>query len=173
MTTSHCSNNYGPSQFPEKLIPLFLINALTGRTLPIYGDGLHVRDWLHVEDHCRAIGLILDRGRVGGTYNVGGGAEMSNREVVDAICATVDAAFAADPALARRFPDAPAARGVSSATLRRFVTNRPGHDRRYAIDECKIRAELGYAPEQDFGTGLAQCVAWYLAHEVWWRALFA
>ncbi|MDB5682992.1 MAG: dTDP-glucose 4,6-dehydratase, partial [Sphingomonas bacterium] len=84
VTTSHCSNNYGPYQFPEKLIPLFLINALTGRTLPIYGDGLHVRDWLHVEDHCRAIGLILDRGRVGGTYNVGGGAEMSNREVVDA-----------------------------------------------------------------------------------------
>jgi dTDP-glucose 4,6-dehydratase len=170
-TTSNCSNNYGPFQFPEKLIPLFLINALHGRPLPIYGDGQQVRDWLHVEDHCRGIAACLARGRVGETYNIGGGAELPNLAVIDTLCAAVDAAFAADPGLAARFADAPAASGAPTASLKRFVTDRPGHDRRYAIDETKARAELGYAPARDFAQGFAATLAWYLANEGWWRAV--
>jgi dTDP-glucose 4,6-dehydratase len=170
-TTSNCSNNYGPYQFPEKLIPLFLLNALSGRALPIYGDGMNVRDWLHVEDHCAGIALILARGRVGETYNVGGGQELPNLAVIEEICRTVDAAFAADPSLAARFPDAPAARGRPTAELKTFVEDRKGHDRRYAIDEAKIRGELGYAPARDFATGFAETLAWYLANEGWWRPL--
>ncbi len=171
VTTSNCSNNYGPYQFPEKLIPLFLINALHGRPLPIYGDGMQIRDWLHVEDHCRGIEAVLQRGRVGETYCIGGGAELPNITVIDTLCAAVDAAFAADPALAARFPDAPAARGAPTASLKTTVTDRPGHDRRYAIDETKARAELGYAPARDFATGFAATLAWYLANEPWWRAV--
>ena len=170
-TTSNCSNNYGPYQFPEKLIPLFLINCLTGRPLPIYGDGMNVRDWLHVEDHCFGIARVLERGTVGETYNIGGGAELPNLTVIETICARVDAAFAADPSLAARFPAAPAAHGQSSASLKTFVTDRPGHDRRYAIDERKARAELDYAPKRGFEAGLADTVAWYLANEAWWRAV--
>jgi dTDP-glucose 4,6-dehydratase len=169
--TSNCSNNYGPYQFPEKLIPLFLINALHGRPLPIYGDGQQVRDWLHVEDHCRGIEACLTRGRVGETYNIGGGAELPNLTVIDTLCAAVDAAFAADPALAARFPDAPAAKGLPTASLKTFVTDRPGHDRRYAIDETKARSELGYAPARTFEQGFAATLGWYLANEGWWRAI--
>ena len=168
-TTTNCSNNYGPRQFPEKLIPLSLINGLLGRPLPIYGDGLQVRDWLHVEDHVRGIGLALERGRAGQTYNVGGGAEMANLAVVDAICAAVDAAFAAG--LADRFPEAPAARGRPTSTLKTHVADRPGHDRRYAIDWTKIGSELGYSPARTFEAGIRETVAWYLANEVWWRAV--
>ncbi len=171
VTTSNCSNNYGPYQFPEKLIPLFLINALHGRSLPIYGDGMNVRDWLHVEDHCRGIELVIAQGRVGETYNIGGGAELPNLTVIDTLCAAVDAAFAADPALAARFPDAPAARGVPTDSLKTWVTDRPGHDRRYAIDETKIRSELGYTPARDFATGFAATLAWYLGNEAWWRGV--
>lgn len=171
VTTSNCSNNYGPYQFPEKLIPLFLINALHGRPLPIYGDGMQVRDWLHVEDHCRGIEAVLLKGRVGETYNIGGGAELPNITVIDTLCAAVDAAFAADPALAARFPDAPAAKGISSASLKTTVTDRPGHDRRYAIDETRAREELGYRPARDFPTGFAATLAWYLENEDWWRAV--
>jgi dTDP-glucose 4,6-dehydratase len=171
VVTSNCSNNYGPYQFPEKLIPLFLINALHGRPLPIYGDGQQVRDWLHVEDHCRGIEACLTRGRVGETYNIGGGAELPNLTVIDTLCAAVDAAFAADPALAARFPDAPAAKGLPTASLKTFVTDRPGHDRRYAIDETKARQELGYAPSRSFEQGFAATLAWYLANEGWWRAI--
>jgi dTDP-glucose 4,6-dehydratase len=170
-TTTNCSNNYGPCQFPEKLIPLFLINCLTGKPLPIYGDGLNVRDWLHVEDHCLGIGLVLEKGQVGETYNVGGGAELPNLAVIDAVCAGVDGAFASDPGLAARFPDAPAARGLPSASLKTFVVDRLGHDRRYAIDERKIRDALGYAPARDFEAGLAETIAWYLDNEAWWRAV--
>jgi dTDP-glucose 4,6-dehydratase len=170
-TTSNCSNNYGPYQFPEKLIPLFTLNGLSGRELPIYGDGMNVRDWLHVEDHCRGIELILKNGRVGETYNVGGGQELPNLHVVDEICRGIDAAFAADPSLARRFPDAPAAQGRSTADLRAYVEDRKGHDRRYAIDETKMRTELGYAPARDFAQGFAETLAWYLAREDWWRPL--
>lgn len=171
VTTTNCSNNYGPYQFPEKLIPLFLINALSGRPLPIYGDGMNRRDWLHVDDHCLGIDLVLDKGRVGEVYNVGGGQELPNLHVVDAICDAVDAAFDADAGLIARFPDAPAAQGRSTHKLRTFVTDRPGHDRRYAIDERKIAGELGYAPHHDFRTGLAATVAWYLRNEGWWRSI--
>lgn len=170
-TTSNCSNNYGPFQFPEKLIPLFLLNALEGKPLPIYGDGMQVRDWLHVEDHCRGIMAVIDRGRPGETYNIGGGAELPNLAVIDTLCRTIDQAFAADPGLAARFPGAPAARGEPTASLKTFVTDRPGHDRRYAIDCRKAREELGYAPRHDFATGFARTVAWYLANEPWWRAI--
>ena len=173
VTTTNCSNNYGPYQFPEKLIPLFLLNCLHGRPLPIYGDGMNRRDWLHVEDHCRGIALALERGVPGETYNIGGGQELPNMTVIDAICAQVDAAFAADPALAARFPDAPAAKGAGSASLKTFVEDRKGHDRRYAIDERKARAALGYAPERTFDQGFAETLAWYLANEAWWRPLLA
>ena len=171
VTTSNCSNNYGPFQFPEKLIPLFLINALHGRPLPIYGDGMQIRDWLHVEDHCRGIEATLLKGRVGETYNIGGGAELPNLTVIETLCAAVDAAFAADPGLAARFPDSPAARGLPTDSLKTFVTDRPGHDRRYAIDETKARAELGYAPARTFHQGFAETLHWYLANEGWWRAV--
>ena len=170
-TTSNCSNNYRPYQFPEKLIPLFLLNCLHGRPLPIYGDGMNVRDWLHVADHCLGIEAVLASGRVGETYNIGGGAELPNMAVIDRVCAIVDRAFAEDPALAARFPDAPAARGEPTASLKTFVTDRAGHDRRYAIDERKARAELGYAPQRTFEEGLEQTLGWYLANEDWWRPL--
>lgn len=173
VTTSNCSNNYGPWQFPEKLIPLFFLNALTGQPLPVYGDGLNVRDWLHVEDHCRGIQLVLNQGVVGETYNIGGGVELTNRQVVDAICATVDAAFIADPRLALRFPNAPAARGKPSAGLIRFVTDRLGHDRRYAVDASRITDQLGYVPQNDFTGGLARTFRWYLENEAWWRMALA
>jgi dTDP-glucose 4,6-dehydratase len=170
-TTSNCSNNYGPYQFPEKLIPLFLLNCLHGRPLPIYGDGMNVRDWLHVADHCLGIEAVLASGRVGETYNIGGGAELPNMAVIDRVCAIVDRAFAEDPALAARFPDSPAARGEPSASLKTFVTDRAAHDRRYAIDERKARAELGYAPQRTFEEGLEQTLGWYLANESWWQPL--
>jgi dTDP-glucose 4,6-dehydratase len=171
VTTSNCSNNYGPYQYPEKLIPLFLINALSGKSLPIYGDGMNVRDWLHVEDHCRGIEAVIQRGVAGETYNIGGGQELPNLMVIEEICKGVDAAFAADPALAQRYPDAPAAKGQPTASLKTFVEDRKGHDRRYAIDETKSREELGYAPSRDFAEGFAQTLAWYLANEGWWRPL--
>lgn len=170
-TTTNCSNNYGPYQFPEKLIPLFVIRALHGQKLPIYGDGMNVRDWLHVADHCTAIEDCLQRGRPGETYNIGGGEELPNMTVVDEICAAVDRAFAADPALAERYPDAPPVAGRSCIELKNFVTDRKGHDRRYAIDERKARAELGYVPQHDFAGGLKDTVTWYLANEDWWRPL--
>ena len=171
VTTSNCSNNYGPFQFPEKLIPLFLINALHGRPLPIYGDGMQIRDWLHVEDHCRGIEAVLHKGRVGETYCIGGGAELPNITVIDTLCAAVDAAFAADRTLATRFPEAAAAQGRPTASLKITVTDRPGHDRRYAIDETRARDELGYAPARDFTTGFAATLAWYLGNESWWRGV--
>jgi dTDP-glucose 4,6-dehydratase len=173
VTTSNCSNNYGPYQYPEKLIPLFLLNALHGRPLPIYGDGMNVRDWLHVEDHCRGIEASLLRGAPGETYNIGGGAELPNLEVIAAICREVDRAFAEVEGLAARYPQAPAAKGVATETLKTFVTDRAGHDRRYAIDETKARAELNYAPKHGFDEGLRQTLRWYLDHESWWRPLLA
>jgi dTDP-glucose 4,6-dehydratase len=171
VTTSNCSNNYGPYQFPEKLIPLFIINSLTGKSLPIYGDGANVRDWLHVEDHCRGIELVVQKGRPGETYNIGGGEELDNITVIDRICSAVDAAFVRDPALKARFPAAPAASGKPSASLKTFVQDRKGHDRRYAIDEAKIRSELGYAPQSGFAAGLDGTVQWFLDHETWWRTI--
>ncbi|MXO73100.1 dTDP-glucose 4,6-dehydratase [Alteraurantiacibacter buctensis] len=169
VTTTNCSNNYGPYQYPEKLIPLFLLNALNGRALPIYGDGMNVRDWLHVEDHCRGIDACLQHGQPGETYNIGGGEELPNMAVIDRICAEVDRTFAEDPDLARRFPQAPAAQGRATSELKTFVTDRAGHDRRYAIDERKARSDLGYAPQHDFATGLVATLRWFLDNEAWWQ----
>ncbi|MBA2293228.1 MAG: dTDP-glucose 4,6-dehydratase [Gemmatimonadales bacterium] len=171
VTTSNCSNNYGPCQFPEKLIPLLLINALEGKSLPIYGDGMNIRDWLYVGDHCRAIEAVLERGRPGEVYNVGGDAPMTNLEVVRTLSRLIDEAFSAEPALAARFPSSPAARGGTTLSLLKFVTDRPGHDRRYDIDGSKIAAELGFRPAEGFESGLRQTVEWYLANEEWWRAV--
>jgi dTDP-glucose 4,6-dehydratase len=171
VTTSNCSNNYGPFQFPEKLIPLFLINALMGKPLPIYGDGMNVRDWLYVTDHCRGIELVLQSGQVGEVYNIGGGAELPNILVIDTLCAAVDAAFASDPALASRFPNAPAAKGQLTSSLKTYVKDRPGHDRRYAIDETRIRTQLGYQPASDFPTHFGATLGWYISNEPWWRAI--
>jgi dTDP-glucose 4,6-dehydratase len=152
--TTNCSNNYGPFQFPEKLIPLVILNALEGKPLPVYGDGCNVRDWLFVEDHCSAICAVLDRGRVGETYNIGGNSERKNLDVVTAICDLVDD-LRPDTALGPR------------SKLITFVADRPGHDRRYAIDATKISRELGWRPDEEFISGLRKTVAWYLDHGSW------
>lgn len=171
VTTTNCSNNYGAYQYPEKLIPLFLLNALHGRSLPIYGDGMNVRDWLHVEDHCRGIEACLERGISGETYNIGGGEELPNLTVIERICSEVDKAFGAIEGLADRYPDAPAACGRPTSELKTFVPDRVGHDRRYAIDESKARADLGYKPHHDFDSGLAATLRWYIDNEAWWRSI--
>ncbi|MEP7187077.1 MAG: dTDP-glucose 4,6-dehydratase [Rhodanobacter sp.] len=154
VVTTNCSNNYGPYQFPEKLIPLIIQKALAGEPLPVYGDGLNIRDWLFVGDHCSAIQRVLEAGRVGETYNVGGNAERENIAVVKAICALLDQ---------RR----PLANGRSRESLITYVKDRPGHDRRYAIDSSKLQTELGWRPSQTFETGIEQTVDWYLENQVW------
>jgi dTDP-glucose 4,6-dehydratase len=166
---TNCSNNYGPYQHPEKLIPLMIIHALQGKALPVYGDGSNIRDWLHVSDHCEALMAVIERGRIGETYNVGGGNERTNRSVVELICDTIDRAFAADASLAQRFPLCPPAAGRGTKTLISFVTDRPGHDQRYAIDAAKLKAELGSQSRVAFDAGLAETVQWYLDHEAWWH----
>jgi len=171
VTTSNCSNNYGPYHFPEKLIPLMIVNALDDKPLPIYGDGKNVRDWLFVEDHCRGIELVLGRGRLGETYNIGGNNERTNLEIVETVCELLDTAFKTDTALAKRFPRAPAARGASTRSLMIFVKDRPGHDRRYAIDASKVSSELGYAPREGLESGLRKTVRWFLDNEGWWRGV--
>ena len=159
---TNCSNNYGPYQFPEKLIPLMILNAADGHDLPIYGDGGNVRDWLYVEDHCEGLLLALTKGQAGGKYNIGGGNERTNLEVVDALCATLD------DELPPRANAALSARGLSSyAALKSFVPDRPGHDRRYAIDATRARAELGWRPGHAFEDGLRATVHWYLTHRDW------
>jgi dTDP-glucose 4,6-dehydratase len=170
VTTSNCSNNYGAYHFPEKLIPLMIVNLLEGRELPVYGDGRNVRDWLHVADHCRGIELVLERGQPGEVYNIGGRSEWENLRLVNELCRIADAAFAAEPALCRRFPRSPAATGAS-ATLIRFVPDRPGHDRRYAIDCSKAERELSFTPRIGLTAGLEQTFRWYLDNEPWWRAI--
>ena len=152
--TTNCSNNYGPYQFPEKLIPLIIQKALAGEALPVYGDGLNVRDWLYVQDHCSAIRRVLEAGRVGETYNVGGDAEMQNITVVKTICALLDQ---------RR----PLADGRLRESLITYVKDRPGHDRRYAIDASKLKRELGWAPTRGFAEGIARTVGWYLDNAAW------
>lgn len=171
VTTSNCSNNYGPFQFPEKLIPLIIINILEGRPLPVYGDGANIRDWLYVEDHCYGIDLVLKQGRVGEVYNLGGHNEWQNIDIVKLVCQLLDDLFADDPRLSARFPLAPQCRGRKAASLITFVEDRPGHDRRYAIDAAKCRAQLGYAPRESFETGIHRTVSWMLANEPWWRAV--
>jgi dTDP-glucose 4,6-dehydratase len=148
-----------------------LVNLLDGKRLPVYGDGLNVRDWLYVEDHCRAVDCVISNGRLGGTYNVGGRNEWRNIDIVRLLCRLVDQAFAADRGLARRFPQSPAASGRPSEALVTFVKDRPGHDRRYAIDATKIERELGFCPRESFESGIRKTLAWYLAHEPWWRAV--
>ncbi len=155
---TNCSNNYGPYHFPEKLIPLVLLNALDGKPLPVYGDGRQERDWLFVDDHAKALTLAVERGRVGHTYNVGGRAPMQNLTVVESICDILD----------RLRPAA-----VPRRSLITFVKDRPGHDRRYAIDPTKIETELGWRSEETFDTGIEKTVRWYLANEDWWRPLRA
>jgi dTDP-glucose 4,6-dehydratase len=151
--TTNCSNNYGPFHFPEKLIPLMIVNALAGKPLPIYGDGLNVRDWLYVKDHCSAIRTVLAQGRPGETYNIGGWNERTNRQIVDAVCTLLDEL--------RPDPAGPHSRLIT------FVTDRPGHDRRYAIDAHKIERELGWRPAETFESGIRKTVQWYLANGDW------
>ncbi len=171
VTTSNCSNNYGPYHFPEKLIPLLIVNILLGRPLPVYGDGRNVRDWLYVRDHARAIEAVIERGREGEVYNVGGKNEWANIDIVRLVCTLVDDAVRADGSLAARYPSTPAAGGRTAETLITFVADRPGHDRRYAIDPSKIERELGFLPEETFETGIRRTVAWFLQHDDWWRAV--
>lgn len=171
VTTSNCSNNYGPFQFPEKLLPLCMLNILSGKALPIYGDGSQIRDWLFVDDHNRGIERVIKAGRAGETYNIGGHNEWRNLDVVTLLCELFDARFAADPTLAVRFPDSPCAVGQSAKSLITFVTDRPGHDTRYAIDASKISEELGFVPAETFDSGLAKTVDWYLHNEQWWKAI--
>ena len=151
VTVSRCSNNYGPYQFPEKLIPLMILNALNDKPLPVYGEGLNVRDWLYVEDHCRAIDLIVRRGTVGEIYNVGGHNEMRNNDIVRLICRALG----------------------KPESLITYVTDRKGHDLRYAIDPAKIRRELGWQPETRFADGIQTCIAWYLENRAWWEPILS
>ena len=152
--TTNCSNNYGPYQFPEKLIPLMILNALEGKELPIYGDGLNVRDWLYVEDHCHAIGTILEKGRVGETYNIGGNCEKPNIHIIDTICNILDNLR-------------PREDGKSYKDQKTYVQDRPGHDRRYAIDSTKVHQEFAWIPHETFETGLQKTIEWYLENRQW------
>ncbi len=163
---TNCSNNYGPYQFPEKLIPLMILNALEGKSLPIYGDGGNIRDWLFVADHCDAILAVLNKGQVGEKYNVGGNSERTNLQVVDALCAALEAARPASSNAALQ------AKGYRAyQDLKTFVKDRPGHDRRYAIDASKIQSELGFQPQHAFEAGLRLTVGWYLDHAEWTTAV--
>ena len=155
---SNCSNNYGPFHFPEKLVPLTILNGLEGRRLPVYGKGANVRDWLFVEDHARALELIMTRGQVGESYNVGAAAERSNLEIVQSICDLLDR-------------KQPLPSGQGRRELIEFVEDRPGHDRRYAIDPTKVQRELGWSAVESFESGLERTVDWYLANEWWWRPI--
>lgn len=166
--TTNCSNNYGPYQFPEKLIPLMIINALKGRRLPVYGDGRNVRDWLFVLDHCSAIDIVLSNGRLGETYNIGGRNEWKNIDIVNLVCAIVDEAVSADEMLKKEYPFI----GKRSSLIT-FVKDRPGHDRRYAIDCGKIEKELGWTPGYSFEKGIRETVGWYIKNRGWWEKIIS
>lgn len=157
---TNCSNNYGPYQFPEKLIPLMCVNSLLGKPLPVYGDGQNIRDWLHVEDHCRAIATVLTSAAPGETYNIGGSNQVKNIDIVEQVCDLMDE-------LAEALPVQP------TRSLIKFVKDRPGHDRRYAMDSTKIEHDLGWRPQYDFATGLRQTVTWYLTYRNWWQPLLS
>ena len=158
VTITNCSNNYGPYQFPEKLIPLIILNALEGRPLPVYGDGGQIRDWLYVEDHCEAIWRVLRHSIAGETYNIGGGNQPTNLSVVKTLCKILD----------ERLPDSP---NIPHKKLIQFVGDRPGHDRRYALDITKIKQELGWQPRHSLANGLVQTVEWYLSNDAWVEAI--
>jgi dTDP-glucose 4,6-dehydratase len=171
VTTSNCSNNYGPYQFPEKLLPVCILNILSGKDLPIYGDGQQIRDWLYVDDHNRGIELVIKKGRRGETYNIGGNNEWANIDVVHLLCELIDTRFLDDSTLSTKFPDSPCAKGDSARSLITFVTDRLGHDTRYAINASKIMSELGYDPQETFDSGLKKTLDWYLSNEDWWRSI--
>ena len=168
---TRCSNNYGPFQYPEKLVPLTILNALHGKPLPVYGDGMNIREWLYVEDHCVALGEVLERGRVGETYHIGSGAAVPNIDLVGQLCDILDRRLGGDRALPERFSACAIARNARSRDLVTFVADRPGHDRRYAIRCERLETELGVVPGTALADGLARTVDWYLAGESWWRPL--
>ena len=171
VSISNCSNNYGPYQFPEKLIPLVLINILHGKSLPIYGDGKNIRDWLYVDDHARGIDLIIKKGRVGETYNIGGHNEWQNIDIVHLICDMMDEHLADNPGLKAKYPESPVSKEEKARSLITYVKDRPGHDQRYAIDATKTTNELGYKPVETFESGIRKTVQWYLDNEAWWQAV--
>lgn len=169
VTTSNCSNNYGPYHFPEKLIPLVITNILHNKSLPVYGDGQQIRDWLYVEDHARGIDLVINSGLVGENYNIGGHNEWANLDIVKLVGRLLEQTFADDPQWAKKYPDAVAAAEGRTESLITYVKDRPGHDRRYAIDATKTTRELGYHPQETFESGIAKTVQWYLHNDAWWR----
>ena len=171
VTTSNCSNNYGPYHFPEKLIPLIIINLLHGKALPIYGDGKNIRDWLFVEDHARGIEKVLNKGKVGETYNIGGVNEWTNIDIVTLICGLMDQRFSSNTELKQTYPDCPAANNKPCDSLITYVTDRAGHDFRYAIDTTRIREELGYEPAITFEEGIEKTLDWYLSNQSWWQSV--
>ncbi|WP_395344568.1 dTDP-glucose 4,6-dehydratase [Ningiella sp. W23] len=171
VTTSNCSNNYGPYHFPEKLIPLVITNILHDKALPIYGDGQQIRDWLYVEDHARGIDRVIENGVVGENYNIGGHNEWANIDIVNLVCKLVNEAFQRDAELSNRFPLASHAAQNNAQALISYVTDRPGHDRRYAIDATKSSSQLHYRPVESFETGIEKTINWYLSNEQWWRPL--
>ena len=171
VTTSNCSNNYGPYHFPEKLIPLVIINILQNKELPIYGDGKQIRDWLFVEDHAYGIDLILQNGRIGENYNIGGNNEWTNIDIVKTISSLIEEEFIKNIELASLFPHAKAAIQQDTQSLITFVKDRPGHDKRYAIDANKSFKELGFIPRESFETGIKKTISWYFKNEDWWRSV--
>src|SRR5690606_38093371 len=171
VTTSNCSNNYGPYHFPEKLIPLVITNILFNKPLPVYGDGMQIRDWLYVEDHARGIDRVLREGVVGESYNIGGINEWANIDIVNLICDLMNENCQSNPVLKERFPKAVAAIHQDARSLITFVTDRPGHDRRYAIDPAKANNDLGYTPRESFETGIKKTLAWYLENSPWWLSI--
>lgn len=171
VTTSNCSNNYGPYQFPEKLIPLVVSNILSDLELPVYGDGKQIRDWLFVEDHVKGIELVLAQGLPGECYNIGGLNEWANIDIVSLICQLMNDEFQDNAELTSKFPEAKSAINNSSEKLIGHVTDRQGHDRRYAIDPAKSQHELSYTPSESFETGIRKTLQWYLSNETWWRPL--
>ncbi len=171
VSTSNCSNNYGPFHFPEKLVPLVITNILFNKSLPIYGDGQQIRDWLYVDDHARGIDLVIRKGEVGETYNIGGINEWANIDIVKLICSLMDDHFAKQPELKATYPEASAAHKQDSESLITYVKDRPGHDRRYAIDPAKANEALGYQPNESFETGIRKTITWYLENQSWWSAV--
>lgn len=168
VTISNCSNNYGPYQYPEKLIPLAIARVLEGQAIPVYGDGRNIRDWIHVVDHCRGIGKILTNGESGEVYNIGAHGECENLELLTNLCAAIDECFGSDPQLRRRFPLAPSSLGRHAESSIQFVADRPGHDRRYAINTVKVERDLGYKASISLHDGLLKTVEWYIANQNWW-----
>lgn len=171
VTTSNCSNNYGPYHFPEKLIPLIITNILNNQPLPVYGDGMQIRDWLYVEDHAQGIDKVIKQGRVGETYNIGGNNEWANIDIVNLLCTEIDKRLDSSAELRQMYPAAPLVSGGQSASLITYVEDRSGHDRRYAINPDKAIAELNYQPVETFETGIAKTIDWFLENSQWWEPL--